>query len=379
METRPIAQESTGLERTSVLQDLFWREMRMTLAQLLQHRKTVEMKLRRHGVDGDDAFYLLAFLYVTESPSPLQSPERIEQKGQAALHRLDTDPEMVADLRGLVRADPLGEHLPVWYQHFVGRRFREASGKFFTPRPVANAMARLAPLKPGSVIMDPTCGGGTFLVEASKVLASSPCTLVANDVEPTLIDLTRVVLGLGTPTHHEKHYADSNIYEPSAELRSWESAVDVILANPPFSIPVDHVRLESPLFTLGYRNSDALFLDVCFALLKTGGRLICLVPHSIVANGEFARFRIAVEDRWDLLGTIGMPEGVFHLTANTSTRADIILLQKKAAPLFSPLFFAFAPSVGVALNGRGREGQPGNRLSEIAGNNEVMGVLGVNG
>ncbi len=117
---------------------------------------------------------------------------------------------------------------------------------------------------------------------------------------------------------------------------------------------------------MGYRNSDAVFLDVCMDLLKAGGHLVCLLPHSIVVNADYAELRACVERDWDLCGIITLPEGVFYLTASTTTRADIIHLRKKVARQVAnaKVYFANAPTVGVVLNSRDTE-PSANALEEV--------------
>lgn len=342
-----------------------------------REKNRVEDALRRHGIEGEEAFNLVAFLYVRQLKRRLdEPPASVVQRGRRALRRVTKDSHVVTLLTGAVERDPAGDNLPIWYQHFVGRRFREGSGKFFTPRSVARAMAALLPRTDEAVIMDPTCGGGTFLLEASRRWAALRCHLVGNDVEASLVDLAKIVLSLGASADHGKVFIRTNIFEPDSRFQQWYGRVDYILANPPFSLQIEDVDIDSPLFHLGYRNSDALFLDICLRLLRPGGRLVCLLPHSIVANSEFEKLRRAVERTWDLLGVIGMPEGVFHLTASTTTRADIVILQKRGPGPRPPseAVFAFAPSVGVPLNSRAR-GNHANHLETVVTDPRVARAL----
>jgi type I restriction-modification system DNA methylase subunit len=258
-------------------------------------------------------------------------------------------------------------NLPVWYQYFLGRRFREGSGKFFTPRSVARSMASLLPIQPGLTFCDPTCGGGTFLSEVARLLSDAHCELIANDVDRTLIGLTEAVLSLTCNGLQKRRLFCSNIYDRSLFIESYETRVDCILANPPFSLRLESVGLRSPLFNMGYHNSDAVFLDVCMNLLKEGGHLVCLLPHSIIVNSEYAELRSCVERDWELCGVITLPEGMFYMTANTTTRADIIHLRKKTAKssVVGRVYFANAPTVGVALNSRDTNSID-NALEEIS-------------
>ena len=115
-----------------------------------------------------------------------------------------------------------------------------------------------------------------------------------------------------------------NLYEESSEFSALRGKVDAILANPPFSLPIEHTSRRSELFEMGYQNSDAVFLNVCLDLLAPSGILVCLLPHSLVANNDFSRLRRKVERDWNLCGVVALPEGSFTSTGNTSTRANLV-------------------------------------------------------
>lgn len=344
-----------------------------------QQQERLADSLRRHGVEGEHAFYSLAFQYHRNSSETLQDiPENVVAKWSASYARIAHDERLISSLADLVHQDPKGNTLPDWYQFFVGRRYREGSGKFFTPRPVAASMARFLPRIDNPVIMDPTCGGGTFLSQASALWAHDPCTLVANDVESSLVELTTLILGISTPKIHRKHFLNANIFDPTNDFAQWYGRVDYILANPPFSLQIENEQFDSELFLAGYRNSDALFIDTARRLLVAGGRLICLLPHSLIANRDFASMRSIVEKRWDLIGVISLPEGVFQLAAGTTTRADIVILKKKGSSSTNgrKIFFASVPNVGVQLNGNSHH-PDSNDLERLVDENDIQKVLGL--
>ena len=311
--------------------------------------------LRRYGLEGEEAFLVLASRYLdTQKAARRDFLFFPVERGFAALNIVAHDKQVLSILDGVVAGDPKGRELPTWYQFFFGRRFREGSGKFFTPRTIAAAMAGLLPVQAGAIVLDPTCGGGTFLCEASRRWGDTRCQLVGNDVDQMLVGLTELVLALSVPAHHDFVFSCFNLYDADAEWKGLRGRVHGILANPPFSLPLERVAKPGELFRLGYRNSDALFLDVCLALLAPGGSLVCLLPHSLVVNSEFDSLRRSVERHWELCGVVTLPEGVFYLTGNTTTRADIVHLSKKAGreqPAHKT-FFANAPTVGFPLNSR---------------------------
>jgi hypothetical protein len=330
--------------------------------------------LRRYGIEGDDAFLILASRYLdTQKVARRDFSFFPVERGIAALNIVAHDKQVLSILDGVVAGDPKGSQLPTWYQFFLGRRFREGSGKFFTPRTIAAAMARFLQIHAGAIVADLTCGGGTFLCEASHRWGDTPCQLAGNDVDRMLVGLTELVLALSAPPHHDFKLSCFNLYDADAELGDLRGRVYGILANPPFSLPLQKVANPGELFRLGYRNSDALFLDICLDLLAPGGSLACLLPHSLVVNSEFDQLRRSVELHWELCGIVTLPEGVFYLTGNTTTRADIVHLRKKTPhhQQTQKTFFANAPTVGFPLNSRTTYfGE--NSLDLIAGDPRVL-------
>jgi len=352
----------------------------MTTQTSTDHHQQLERALRRHGVEGETAFHLLAARYLETLNDKLDKPSaRLLKSSKRLLVTLRRDPTLNRLLDSMIAADPRGERLADGYQHFIGRRFREGSGKFFTPRPVGEAMARLLPRVDRAVIMDPACGGGSFLIAAAKFWGHLDCHLVGNEIEPSLVDLTEIALALAAPAHHRRALIESNLYEFKTPLKRWRGKVDYILANPPFSLPLESVQTRSRLFALGYHTSDAVFLDICFELLRPGGRLVCLLPHSLIVNAEFHRLRVAAEEAWLLRGVIALPEGIFNLAASTSTRADILILDKPARPGTPQPYktvFANAPTAGVQLNRRMKDDS--SALAEIIARRDVTEALGLN-
>lgn len=337
--------------------------------------------LRRYGIEGEEAFLVLASRYLDTRKAARRDFSFFPvERGFTALNIVAHDKQVLSILDGILAADPQGRELPTWYQFFFGRRFREGSGKFFTPRTVAAAMAKLLPVQPGAILMDPTCGGGTFLCEASRRWQNTQYQLVGNDVDRMLVGLTELVLALSAPANHSVALSCCNLYDADAEFRNLRGKVSGILANPPFSLPLERVAKPGELFALGYRNSDALFLDVCLDLLAPGGNLVCLLPHSLVVNAEFDQLRRTVERHWELCGVVTLPEGVFYLTGNTTTRADILHLRKKLGrhQQTHKAFFANAPTVGFPLNSRTTYfGE--NSLERITGDPRVLECAGTAG
>ena len=340
--------------------------------------KEIETFLRQYGIEGEDAFITLTAFYLRiHNPSKAsKNLEYFRRKGEKLLQKLETDIVLLGQLEQYVSQDIKGNSLPIAYQYFLSKKFRDNTGKFFTPKEVAEAMADMLPVKENSIIFDPTCGGGTFLLSALKRWNKTNLTIVGNDVDRSLVFLTELLVLINNSNKSNQFdFYESNLYSEFNKLKKYHSKVDYILANPPFSLPIKSLPVDSPLLNLGYTNSDALFIDLCYDLLKENGKLVCLVPHSLVANKEFLSFRKEIEKRWTMKGVFILPEGVFSTTSNTTTRADVIVLAKGVSKTNDEkIVFGNISKVGVPTTQNEKTPVP-NELKEILQMNNIKTVL----
>jgi type I restriction-modification system DNA methylase subunit len=344
----------------------------------VQTLKQIELSFRQFGYEADDVFNALLSCYVDLFEiQPTELLNSLYEKGKKITNIVFQDTVLKEIIIYQVKTDKQGDNLSVIYQYFLAKRFRDITGKFFTPKDLAAQMASMLPIKKNAIIMDPTCGGGTFLKEVSKQWVDTPCTLIGNDIDEMLVCLTALTLHIRKKNHHHIELICNNLYAPKPDLQQWFGKVDYILANPPFSLPIDSFSSDSKLFQLGYRNSDALFIDLAFDLLKTGGRLVCLLPHSIVSNKEFEKLRKTVELDWHLSAVLVLPEGVFQPSAQTTTRADIIILDKKEIHNSKKkTIFSNIASVGVPLNAKQTQSEK-NDLQTLLKSKAVVEILGI--
>lgn len=315
--------------------------------------KEIEQRFRELGIEGDDVFTLISSKYI--KILNLKLSERLNSiiKKADSIHLNGGQSKIESLLEKIIHDDLTGKKLPALYQFFHSKRFRDNTGKFFTPRNIAKSMVGMLPLKEGAVIFDPTCGAGTFLCEAAHKWENSTCTLLANDIDDYLVTLTEIMLKIRKNNKHKLDFFNENIYASDISLKKYHNKVDYILANPPFSLKIENFNPNSQLFRSGYRNSDALFIDLAKDMLKEGGKLVCLLPHSIISNKEFFNLRKIVEESWYINAVIVLPEGMFQETANTTTRADIIILKKKGKGIsVAETVFCNISSIGQALNSR---------------------------
>lgn len=341
---------------------------------VLDDLKSIETLFRQFGYEADDVFIALSAHYIDHFDIRMSDRlQNLYRKGKVILDHVESYKPLHDINAKLIDNDVNGDKLPIIYQYFLSKRFRDLTGKFFTPKPVAAAMVEMLPFIDGATIVDPTCGGGTFLKEATKRWKGTNCHLIGNDVDDMLVCLCELNLGVNPDPLHNNTFSTLNIYDDLSQVNELNNKVDYVMANPPFSLNISSFSPNSKLFNLGYRNSDALFIDLAYQMLKPGGRLVCLLPHSIISNKEFNKLRTCVENDWGLLAVLVLPEGVFQSTANTTTRADIIVLEKGVYT--DKTLFANISSVGVPLNSK-RSQAISNDLLSVVRDERVKAVLG---
>ena len=272
--------------------------------------RSAEDRLRASGLSGRRAYAALCRNLAQRLNIPdhlwLDGPDAPEE---ARLERIPLTAEL--DLFGLA------------YERFFPEVFKAERGQFFTPRPLVELMADLAEIRPGDRVLDPTCGSGTFMVVAQNRGAD----VDGIEVDPELVALCRLNLALHGANPRSVRQADL-FRDPVHD--QW----DVILANPPFSVRIDHpdaLRRFSLAQGRGRVASDSLFLQAAHDRLRAGGRLAVVLPRSILSNDSYGWLRQWLAARFVRRAIVSLPEGVFRPFGGTTARAAVLVLQKLPA------------------------------------------------
>ena len=131
---------------------------------------SVESTFRRYGLEGEVVFLALAARCVQESNTKDNGFEFFQyERGLQVLDLVTHDRQIESLLAKVCGGSEAVGHLPVWYQYFVGRRFRESSGSS-SPQNLWHDQWPIFCLLRRITLCDPTCGGGTFLSEVASAL-----------------------------------------------------------------------------------------------------------------------------------------------------------------------------------------------------------------
>jgi type I restriction-modification system DNA methylase subunit len=296
-----------------------------------------------------------------------------------------------------LKVDPLNEA----FGHFLQRNFanRVEDAQYMTPPEVVDGMAKLALSDIAAenqfsrlrhndspfTLCDPTCGVGSLILGGIERLEfhapTGTCRVVGQDKVDRMVRLAKLNLMLFGKSAEQIQHGNSIL--GLSWLDSFLGSVDLILTNPPFGAEMavadvlqqDAARrfpITSALAEKGFcprfLNSEFLMFDRCLGLLQDGGRMLIIVPDSVVSGSRFAAdFREQALRFMQLKAVIDLPVETFA-QAGTRTKTSIVYGVKRASqteprPL---IFMAAARSLGFKVKERS-----GSTVKIAAGRNEL--------
>lgn len=200
---------------------------------------------------------------------------------------------------------------------------KDDKNQAFTPNHIAHFMSKVAGVCKTSRILDPTCGSGTFLVQA-MTLALNKCD---TDKERTDIKKYQIygiekdpdVFGLSTTNMLIHGDGNSNIRCASCfEVQKWieDANADIVLMNPPYNASKSQVP-ESFAKKYGKSTTDpskGLYFVKYIANTVGKGRLVTLLPMScaIGTSGIIADIKEELLDKHTLDAVFSFPAEMFY-------------------------------------------------------------------
>lgn len=233
-------------------------------------------------------------------------------------------------------------HLPGLVYELLGEPGdRRQRGAWFTPPPVVDRLVDLA-LAEGHEprqVLDPACGGGAFLLGVADALHRRGVApdevldrLAGVDVDPGAVAVCRWSLDLwaaaaGAVSGGGRLTCVDFLHAP---VLPGVDAVDLVVGNPPFATPLRAEHRASPAQRyrearphLGpYVDAAACFLDRAAELVADGGRLVLVLPQSLLSGRDAAGLRERLSVGWELRQLWMPTETVF--TASVHVFAPVL-------------------------------------------------------
>ena len=269
------------------------------------------------------------------------------------------------------RTDVVGDAFEVFAESkLVGEK-----GEFFTPHGVIDIAVRLVDPKPEQTFCDPACGSGRFLIatmrtmwaemekgdqwrnlrddrlQAAKQRMASRC-FFGIDKETDLVRIAKAYMAIsgdGRSNVVQQNSLDApSEFDGEAQSRFVrESALrefDAVLTNPPYGTKIKVQKDDAARFDLGHqwrkvgkrwsrdkpmgRDPYVLFVERCFDMMKTGGRLAIVLPETVFHAPSMEYLRAWIVRHGKVLAVIDLPHNTFRPHCNAKT---CLLVVRKGA------------------------------------------------
>lgn len=281
------------------------------------------------------------------------------------------------------------------FGHHVRDNFRSNTedAQYMTPPEVVDFMIEMAreiifakPPGHSLVVVDPSCGVGSFLVgwhraheqEKRKRPGTADPVVMGQDKVDRMARLARANLVFsGFPD--DKIQVGSSL-EDGTPLSAYDGRVDLILTNPPFGARFTAEELARtasaslPEFSRGAAartDSELLFIERYLTLLRPGGICIVVVPDGVISGkGAAASVRRMIARSAELLAVVELPPVTFA-QAGTRTKTAVLAFRKlEHPPVHSEVFFGEVHDLGFEVSKR-----KGVALKKTKGRNELPMLL----
>lgn len=196
------------------------------------------------------------------------------------------------------------------------------------------------------IVCDPCCGVGSFIStfykknKENNVIDSSKVKILGQDKVTRMVRMSKINMMLFNNNNHSINSGNTLIGD--SPINDYVGKVDLILTNPPFGAKFSSAELLpkskvlypilNDLFQKGDTtfNSEILFIDKCIALLKPGGKLIAVLPDSVISSAGLnstLRHRLINSRIINIKAIIELPAVTFA-QAGTRTKTSILYLEK---------------------------------------------------
>lgn len=239
------------------------------------------------------------------------------------------------------------------FESFLSGDMRQEFKEFLTPLRVVRAMVEMAQPKQGDAILDPTCGSAAFLVASLDYMRSrvrsknlsvqqsakatydfSHDQLWGIDDSQQMANVARLNMLMNDDgrAHIFKHDGLEPLSNAPAPLHGRQ--FDLILTNPPFGGKKTGPQLKTfgiPTLSASDRGrgylTEVLFLERNLEWLKPGGRMLVVLPDSVLGNRTLRAERAFIEQRARLVAIVSLPADTFG-PSGAKAKTSFVVLEK---------------------------------------------------
>lgn len=272
------------------------------------------------------------------------------------------------------------------FESFLSGDLRQEFKEFMTPRPVVESIVAMANPNRQTLILDPCCGSGAFLlfsyqhvrkeVESKDTLNTHQkiheCFNFAHDklwgfdASKQMSSVARIAMIMNDDGRSHVFHHDSLNPRELAPEQARAKKFKLILTNPPFGKRIEASNKILEHFDLakdengrvrksGSYSTEVLFLERNLTWLEPGGMMFIVLPDSVLGNKTLESARELVETKASLVGVISLSSDTFG-PSGAKTKTSVLILKKdtRSSPSAGKgnVFVAHASHVGYDFTGR---------------------------
>jgi type I restriction-modification system DNA methylase subunit len=287
-------------------------------------------------------------------------------------------------------------------------------GQYLTPTEVVGFMVRLGlstlgddefevltdPARVGNfgIILDPSCGVGSFLTEVVKVLLPEVKARHGEASAESWLEtiLTDVLLGIdksermirfaisnialfGVPKIRLHHLNSLATFGRDGDVtKGLNGQVSLIFTNPPFGAEFSGEDISNYKVAQKWARkvpatvaSELLFMERYVDWLQPGGSCLAIVPDSILTNKAiFQDLREGLAKQLEICNVVSLPDVTFA-AAGTMTKTSVLHFKKSTkGKASSRTYFAICTDVGYTVNTR-----DSHRIKALTGSGQLPSIL----
>lgn len=176
------------------------------------------------------------------------------------------------------------------YMKTTSLAHRKSLGQYFTPKNICESILKEIPKKENMLILDPSSGGGDFLIAAGKYF--DKCVLHGFEIDASLAKLSRKNI-----ENEINSNTDLKIECVDTLKKNPKPIYDLVVGNPPYfemKLNKENKKLYKEKYkdvVHGRINIFSLFIMEGINYLKDGGYLAYIVPSSMNNGAYFKKLR----------------------------------------------------------------------------------------
>lgn len=174
------------------------------------------------------------------------------------------------------------------YQSLITEGSKTRAGSYYTPKKITEDIIDEY-VRPTSLILDPCCGTGQFLLSASKII-DNPSNIWGFDIDEVAVRIARMNLIIKFPeddfipnVYHKNTLLTLNKNDLFSGIRI--PRFDIVVTNPPWGVHLlksDIKELQLVFPNIKSNETFSYFLKKGISLLKEDGILSYILPEAIL-------------------------------------------------------------------------------------------------